>query len=204
MKFHQEGIPFIVGSVLLAALAFMINTVFGLSMGLLAAFVAYFFRDPERVLPDDAENLIISPADGRVVDVSEDQYNSQKYMRVSIFLNVDDVHVNRIPLSGKITQKLYKKGSFLHANSHRASNMNESLMLKIEGKITLFTRQVAGMVARRIVCYAENGDMVRVGDRYGIIKFGSRVDLLLPLDTKILIKTHQTMVGGETVIAKID
>lgn len=202
MKFHQEGMPFIAGSTLLAILALVINGTFGCIMTALALSVLYFFRDPERVLPDE-DNIIISPADGKVIDVSQDQYQGTKYMRVSIFLNVYDVHVNRIPLAGKITQKTYKRGTFVHAGSEKAGQTNESLTLKIEGKITMFVRQVAGMVARRIICYADNGDSVKIGERYGIIKFGSRVDLFLPLETKIVVKKGQTTIGGETIIARI-
>ena len=202
MRFHQEGMPFIVGSAVLALLAHIINTSFGLLATALALGVLYFFRDPERVLPN-TDNVVISPCDGVVIDVSEDELQSQKYTRISIFMNVYDVHVNRIPLSGKVTQKMYKRGTFAHAGSAKAGASNENLTLKIEGKITMFVRQVAGMVARRIVCYAENGDEVKIGDRYGIIKFGSRVDMYLPIGTEIVVKKGQTMTGAETIIAKI-
>lgn len=200
--FHQEGMPFIVGSAILAILAHIINTSFGILATALALGVLYFFRDPERVLPN-TENIVLSPCDGKVIDVSQDTHQGGTYKRVSIFLNVYDVHVNRIPISGKVTQKVYKRGTFAHAGSDKALHSNESLTLKIEGKITMFVRQVAGMIARRIVCYTENGDEVKIGERYGIIKFGSRVDMFLPTNVEVIVKKGQTTIGGETIIAKI-
>jgi phosphatidylserine decarboxylase len=200
MKIHQEGILFILISSILAALGFVINFKFCLIMSVIALGITYFFRDPDRVMPD-GENIILSPCDGKVIDISPDQYQGENYMRVSVFLNINDVHVNRIPLSGKITQKIHKLGTFAHAASQQALLNNENLTLKIEGAITIFVRQVAGFVARRIVCYPKNGDDVKIGERYGIIKFGSRMDLFLPNTVSMNIKKGQIMIGGETVIA---
>lgn len=219
MKINQEGVLFVISAAILALFAHIINTSFGLIMSALALFVAYFFRDPERVLPD-VEDAVISPGDGIIVDVSQDtcaMHGDEPLMRISIFLHLWDVHVNRIPYSGKVVKKTYTKGTFAHAESERALQSNENLMLKIEGtrrsgsadagdrvsdiKITVYVRQVSGILGRRIVCYSEVGDVVKVGERYGIIKFGSRMDLYLPLDVKILVKKGQTMIGGETIIA---
>jgi len=205
MKFHTEGMPFIAGSAIFAVLAYIIAPAFGLLVSGFALFVAYFFRDPERILPDSVnlEDAVISPSDGIVIGVSEDTKDDEKFTRISIFLNVFDVHVTRIPYSGKVTKRSYQKGSFAHAETDKAFHRNENLALTIEGKEKVIVRQVAGLIARRIVCYAENGDQVKVGDRYGIIKFGSRMDLFLPLKSQVLVKKGQTMIGGETVLAII-
>jgi phosphatidylserine decarboxylase len=204
MRIHPEGTPFIVASGLISALAYIINPHFGNLMLFLTFFIVYFFRNPKRVIPVE-KNVIVSPADGIVIDIASDNPfdNSQDFIRVSIFLRVWDVHVNRIPLSGTIIEKSYKKGTFSHAETRKALNSNEHLILKIEGRVTYFVRQVAGMIARRIVCYSENGDTVKTGERYGIIKFGSRVDVYLPSNIDIKVQKGQTMIGGETVIAKI-
>lgn len=211
MRIHPEGSPFLIGALVISAIAyFMINTNIGI-LGLVAAgSIAFFFRDPERVQPD-GEDLIVSPADGIVIEVAQDkppieneaEAEAQKYKRISIFLRVWDVHVIRAPIGGTVTQKAYKRGGFAHAESERALLENENLTIKIEGKVPVYSRQVAGMIARRIVCYAENGNSLKLGERYGIIRFGSRVDLYVPEECEILVKKGQFMVGGETVVAKI-
>ncbi len=205
MKFHQEGMPFIIGSAIFALLANVIHTTFGIFAIAIAGFIAYFFRDPERVIPDgDIEDFVLSPSDGIVIGIAEDVYMEEKVQRISIFLHLWDVHVIRVPHSGKITHKIYKKGTFAHAESEKALNRNENLAIKIEGKITMVCRQVAGLLGRRIICDVETGDTIKAGDRYGIIKFGSRMDLYLPTNVNILVKKGQTMIGGETIIAKIE
>lgn len=206
MKFHVEGMPFIIGSAIFAVLAYIINPAFGLLVSAFGLLVGYFFRDPERVAPDyiNLEDAVISPSDGVVISVAEDTKDDEKFTRISIFLNVFDVHVTRIPYSGKVTKRTYQKGSFAHAESDKALHRNENLALTIEGKHKVIVRQVAGLVARRIVCYSENGDNVVAGERYGIIKFGSRMDLYLPLSSKVLVKKGQTMIGGETVLAIVE
>lgn len=206
MRIHPEGMPFLIGSAILSILAYMINVNFGLAALALTFFIGYFFRDPERVSPDD-QLAIISPSDGVIIDVSEDkspiENSEEKFTRVSIFLRVWDVHVNRMPIGGSIIQKIYKRGGFAHAETEKALNYNESLTLKIKGRIEICVRQVAGMIARRIVCYAEHGDSYKAGERYGIIKFGSRVDLYIPKTCEVFVKKGQTMIGGETIIARI-
>lgn len=202
MKFHQEGMPFIIGACLFALLGFILKPQIGLILAPIAGFMFYFFRDPERVMPEKIDNIILSPADGKIVDIAKDTYNGKTVTRISIFLNVDDVHINRIPISGKVKNRIYRKGGFAHAASDKALE-NESLTLEIEGKVTVAVRQVAGFLARRIVCYPDTNDNVVIGNRYGLIKFSSRVDLFLPENIKLAVLPKQTVVGGETVLAHI-
>jgi phosphatidylserine decarboxylase len=165
-----------------------------------------FFRDPERTPPDDP-NLLVSPADGRVVmikDVSEERHIGGEATRVSIFLSLFDVHVNRSPLKAQVCWTEHRAGEFKNAAFADASEVNERQTIALQaGSTKIIVRQIAGLVARRIVCWAQKGRTLERGERLGLIKFGSRVDVLLPRGTQVLVKVGDTVRGGETAIAKL-
>lgn len=167
----------------------------------------YFFRDPERKIPSD-DNLILSPADGTVVlieDVTEPYYFKEKVTRVSIFLSVFNVHVNRIPVNGKVEFVKYLKGKFLVAFADKASEENEQSIIGImhkKGKI-LF-KQIAGIIARRIVFHVEEGDSVTAGKRFGLIRYGSRVDVFFPKNAKIKVNLKDKVIGGESILGEFE
>lgn len=171
---------------------------------LLAAFVAFFFRDPERKTSLD-EKTVISPADGLVVVVKPfDSEELKGGTLVSIFLSIFDVHVNRSPLAGKVTSSDYKPGRFLVATQERASIENEQTIITVENPYaTVIFKQIAGLIARRIVFWKKVGDQVRLGERVGYIKFGSRVDIILPPQVSVLVKKGQRVKGGVTIIGKV-
>lgn len=203
----KEGIPFVFGCLLLAAIFFALFLSFNsfIFIGgivlfvLLAAFMAYFFRDPQRTIPNDAD-AVISAADGRVTRV-EDRENGKF---VSVFLSPLDVHINRAPISGKIVKVDYIKGKKNPATRDEASLINERNALTIEGeKMTVICTQIAGIVARRIVCWSKLGEKLAVGEKFGLIKFSSRTDLLMPKNVEVLVKVGDRVVGGETVIARL-
>ncbi len=171
---------------------------------LLAGFMAYFFRDPQRTAPVESD-VIVSPADGRVTRVcplSPDSESSPTV--VSIFLSPLDVHINRAPIAGKITNVTYTKGKFLMATKEEASLVNEQNALTIEGaQMTLVCKQIAGVLARRIVCWKKVGDQLALGERFGLIKFSSRTDLILPPQVKVLVRVGDRVRGGATVIGRM-
>jgi phosphatidylserine decarboxylase len=179
--------------------------VLGAVFGLLLLFTLYFFRDPERAVPEGA-GRIVSPADGRIVDISECEEPSfigGKAVRVAIFLSVWDVHVNRIPIDGRVTHLEYRKGEFRKAFEAEASEVNERMEIGIESPYGRFlVRQIAGILARRIVCRVRKGDAVERGARFGMIKFGSRTELFLPAGTRLRVKTGERVKGGETIIGE--
>jgi phosphatidylserine decarboxylase len=172
--------------------------------GVLAAFMAYFFRDPGRQPPVD-KDLVVSPADGLVTRVQMiDEGDPHSAMLVSIFLSPLDVHINRAPIAGTITKVDYTSGKFLMATDERASLVNEQNALTIEGeKITVVCKQIAGILARRIVCWKRAGETVELGERFGMIKFSSRTDLLLPESVEVLVKKGNRVKGGTTIIGRI-
>lgn len=203
----KEGIPFVLATLMLAAVFAILYFWIGgyvflvgiLLFILLTAFMAYFFRDPQRNIPDEA-NIVISAADGRVTRV-EDR-DSGKF--VSVFLSPLDVHINRAPIAGKITKVDYIKGKKNPATSDQASLVNERNSLTIEGeKMTVVCTQIAGIVARRIVCWSKTGDNLKLGEKFGLIKFSSRTDLLMPKEVEVLVKVGDRVIGGETIIAKL-
>jgi phosphatidylserine decarboxylase len=208
---HKEGYKFIVIFALVTALLAMLSNTLGL-IGLVATlWCVFFFRDPERVIPVE-ENIIISPADGVVtrvefgVEAPDDLgYGKQKFNKITVFLNVFNVHVNRVPVSGTVTKVSYKPGKFLSANADEASAENErnSVVVKTAKGTEIVFVQIAGLVARRIISDIKEGQEVKMGDRYGIIRFGSRADIFLPEDMAIKALVGQTMIGGETIIAKL-
>jgi len=170
--------------------------------GLLLLFVLNFFRDPERTIPNE-EGVIVSPGDGKIVEIVEekDPMLDEPYRRVSIFLNVFNVHVQRIPVGGRIEQIKYNKGKFLNAASHKASLKNEQNAMIIDtGKQKVLVKQIAGLIARRIVCWAKEGDNYSLGQRYGLIRFGSRVDLFLPLSAEVKVSLGDHVSGGTSII----
>ena len=174
---------------------------------ILATFAVYFFRDPERTIPN-VENALVSPADGKIVaikSISSHPYIQSDATQISIFLSPFDVHINRIPISGKIEFVNYKKGEFLAAYKESASEKNEQTEI---GLITqtgarIIVKQIAGVLARRIVCRLEKGQDVSTGERFGMIKFGSRTDLIVPADTKVDIKLGEHVQGGTTIIGRL-
>lgn len=181
--------------------------IYGVAM-LLGAFILYFFRDPDRTTPED-ENLIISPADGKVVqiqEVQEDIYIKGKAKQISIFLSPLDVHVNRLPASGTIEYVKYHPGVYLMAWDERASNMNEraDFGLKHESGVRIFFRQITGFLARRIVYHINEDDKVKAGNRFGMMKFGSRMDILLPETVDVQVKKGDRTVAGESILGKIE
>jgi len=170
---------------------------------LLACFMAYFFRDPERAAPSE-RTVIVSPADGRVTLVGKlSPEDADSPTIVSIFLSPLDVHINRSPISGTILDVTYTKGRFKPATSDTASLVNEQNALTIQGDgVTVVCKQIAGVLARRIVCWKKPGDRLELGERFGLIKFGSRTDLVMPPEVEVLVSTGERVRGGVTVIGR--
>jgi phosphatidylserine decarboxylase len=175
-----------------------------LPLGLLAAFMAYFFRDPERRVPDDP-SVVVSPADGRVTRVERlDPSDPQSPTVVSIFLSPFDVHINRAPIAGEVTSVNYTKGKFMIATREEASVVNEQNSLTIRGeRVTVVCKQIAGVLARRIVCWKRAGDRLRAGERFGLIKFGSRTDLILPAEVEVGLGVGERVRGGASVVGRL-
>ena len=194
----REGIPFILTSLLLAALAgFFGWWPLAVIFAAIALFMMYFFRDPVRTVPGEG-GLIVSAADGVVTRIEE---NGSKL--VSVFLSPLDVHINRAPISGKIVKIDYTRGKKKPATSNEASLVNERNALTIEGEgITVVCTQIAGIVARRIVCWPKEGDNLERGQKFGLIKFSSRTDLLMPENVELAVKVGDRVKGGETIIAR--
>ena len=195
----RDGIHYGVGLSSAGLLASLFSSpAWGLPFFLMAAFCLYFFRDPEREIPGGA--VAVSPADGKVVGL---QPSGDGGRRVSVFLNIFDVHVNRMPVSGRITAFEYRPGKFRLANRESASLENEQTSLTIEsGSATVVVRQIAGLVARRIVCHKSKGDVVKKGERFGLIKFGSRVDILLGPEWDLLVRLGERVKGGSSILAR--
>jgi len=189
------GIGLAAGGAFLSAL---LSPVYGAPLFVLALFCLYFFRDPNRVAP--AGQVAVSPADGKVVAITLD---TPQTTRISIFLNIFDVHVNRSPIAGKISQVVYHHGRFMAANREAASSRNEQNVVTIEaGDTTVRFAQIAGLIARRIVFYKHTGDNVGKGERVGLIKFGSRVDVFFGPEWEIAVQTGMRVSAGTSVLAK--
>lgn len=181
-----------------AVVSWLAGPWFALPLWILAAFCLYFFRDPERAIPGGA--VAVSPADGKVVAVKPE---SSTLTRVSIFLNVFDVHVNRSPIAGVVTKVEYRKGSFLVASREACSAENEQNIITVKGEGTCVVfKQIAGLIARRIVCYTKPGDRVKTGERIGLIKFGSRMDVLLGPEWDIVVQPGMRVAAGSSVLAR--
>lgn len=202
-----EGAPFITFAAFATLVAALLHQETAALLGLMGtAFVLYFFRDPSRVVPDDPQTLV-SPADGRVIlieEVVDDCYLQARVQKVSIFMNVFDVHVNRTPYAGLVERIVYVPGRFYAADSPRAALENETCAVVLDGGPgrRLAFVQMAGLIARRIVCWAEKGDVLAKGSRFGLIRFGSRVDLYLPLDLRLEVKIGQRVKAGVTVMGR--
>ncbi len=201
----KEGIPYII-LFLLPALFFGWLTWWVAAGGclLLAAFMAFFFRDPQRQSPAD-DRLILSPADGRVVMVVPVEPTAKDSpTQVSIFLSPLDVHINRSPIAGEITDVVYKPGAFHIASRDIASVENEQNVITVRGaRVTILYRQIAGVLARRVVFWKQPGDCVQAGERIGLMKFSSRMDVIMPAEVEPLVEKEQRVVGGVTVIGRV-
>ena len=201
----RDGIYYALGMLLVAALIGWLthSAVLVALPVLLAAFFLWFFRDPEREIPA-GEGLVVSPADGKVTDVSATQMSGVPCTRISIFLNVFDVHVNRSPISGVIKSAVYKKGQFGNAMSESSAGDNEQNIVTVEGEgMTVVFKQIAGLLARRIVFNHKPGDRVARGQRVGLIKFGSRTDVIFPQPAEVKVKTGDRVAGGSTILAHV-
>jgi len=200
-----EGYPFIafaaLTTIVLAVLGYDCSALLALAV---TAFVLYFFRDPERIFPED-EDVLVAPADGKVIlieKVFDDKFVKEHVYKVSIFMNVFNVHVNRNPFSGTVASVKYLPGQFFSADTERGALENESCALVLETKNNrkIAVVQVAGLIARRIVCWAAKGDVLVRGERFGLIRFGSRVDLYLPHQVQLEVSLGQKVKAGETVL----
>ncbi len=204
--FSLEGLPYIVlvgfGTVVMSLMGWNFLALLGLG---LLAFMGHFFRDPERVQPDDTD-AVIAPADGKVIKTGRaiDPVSGEDRQVVCIFMNVFNVHVNRMPISGKVESIRYIPGRFFNASLDKASEHNERNVLELTGKGNQrFTMvQIAGLIARRIVCFVEKGDKLKRGERYGLIKFGSRVDLYYPDGYEPAVFVGDKVFAGETILAR--
>jgi len=199
-----EGWPFIIPLAIVTALLFAFGwNIVGFVSLLLALFVLFFFRDPERPVPG-GKNVVVSPADGKVIVVKsiyEPDYLKRDVKQISIFLSVFNVHVNRAPRGGTVETVKYNPGRFHVASADKASLDNEQTAMVIaNGKDKILVKQIAGLIARRIVCYAKPGDTLETGERYGLIRFGSRVDIFLPMDAELKVKVGDRIKGARDVI----
>ena len=207
-KIHKEGYKFLAISIIVTFIILFFSKFFGVLFILLTFWVYYFFRDPERYSIED-DSFLVSPADGLITDISEKsgpeelRLENTTYTKVSVFMNVFNCHVNRVPTAGKIEEIYYKPGKFLNASLDKASEENERNYFKIKSKKNneeIIIVQIAGLIARRIVCEVEQGQDLKQGDRIGMIRFGSRVDIYFK-NKKVLAKIGQNVVAGESLIA---
>lgn len=205
----KEGLPFLIPATLLtllfAGLGWKVLTI---PVFLLTLFIAFFFRNPKRKIPS-LSNIILSPADGKIIHIGEceeDRFLKQKALKVSIFMSPFNVHINRAPASGKVIETRYHPGRFLVASRDKASLLNEqnAFVLETENRFKILLIQIAGFVARRIVCYVKTGDLLKRGESFGMIRFGSRVDLYLPTHVKPIVRVGQRVKGGESIIGYSD
>lgn len=215
MNFAREGWTFIIGSFAIAAAAIIVAAtrrswplwLLGFALLVIAIWVASFFRDPERTASEKGEQVVISPADGKVVlitEVDEPTFMKGRARRVSVFMNVFNVHVNRYPVSGVVQYVQATPGKFMNAIAENASLENEQTSVGIEaGSNRILVRQIAGLIARRIHTYSRVGDQARKGERMGMIRFGSRVDVFLPLDATVRVKVGDISFAGVTTLAEL-
>lgn len=207
---HPAGRPFVAGAAIATLLVRLRFKRLGVVLGLVTAWVAWFFREPKRVTPT-RPNIATAPADGTVSHVvdavppAELGLGSQPMTRISVFLSVFDVHVQRVPADGEVVQVSYHPGKFLSADLDKASEENErnTVWLRTVNGHDLVVVQIAGLVARRIVCEVAEGEKVAAGQTYGLIRFGSRVDLYVPRGSRVLVEAGQRTIGGETVLAEL-
>ena len=206
LKIHNEGWVYLVSAIILTIIVTPFFVFIGIFFAILSIYIFYFFRDPNRIIPQD--DFIVSPADGTITYIGETnnpldiENNNEVYTKVSIFLSIFDVHVNRMPIEGTIKEIKYIPGKFINATLDKSSEQNEKNIIKIsDGTYNYFVVQIAGLIARRIVCNVNKNQDLKKGDRIGIIKFGSRVDLYLPKSNKVLVSKGQKVIGGETIIS---
>ena len=206
-KIHKEGYKFLAISILATFIVLLFSKFLGFALILITVWVYYFFRDPERYSIND-DSYLVSPADGLITDISERsgpeelRLENTSYTRVSVFMNVFNCHVNRIPSSGKVEEIYYKPGKFLNASLDKASEENERnyFKIKLDNGEEIIIVQIAGLIARRIVCEVEQGQNLKQGERIGMIRFDSRVDIYFK-NKKVLVKLGQNVVSGESLIA---
>ena len=201
-RFHKEvSAALIILFLLVVFFYFIYKPLFILSL-ILLIFTFYFFRDPERVVPI-GDDILVSPADGLITNITETKEGKKTYLKVSIFLSIFNVHIQRLPISGEVTKVDYIEGKFINATLDKASDENERLKITIKnGNNLIYVTQIAGLIARRIVNYVKPNENINQGERYGIIKFGSRVDIEFPNNFKLLVNEGQQCIGGETIIAQ--
>ena len=207
-KLHKEGYRFLAIAAVVTFVLLLISNFLGIVSFIITIWVYYFFRDPER-FPINDENYLLSPADGVISQITEVRgpielgLENKKFTRVSIFMNIFDCHVNRVPSSGKINQIFYKSGKYINATLDKASDENERNYVKMKNSNgdELILVQIAGMIARRIVCEIQENDEIKQGNKFGIIRFGCRVDLYFE-DYQLMVKISQKTVAGETIIAR--
>ena len=208
IPFAKEGVPFIaIPAILMVVAVWQGWIVVAIGAALLTAFVAWFFRNPARVIPHDPR-LIVAPGDGKVIAIEEEfepRYLKDRALRVTIFLNVFNVHINRMPCDGMVEEVQYQPGKFLVASKPEATLRNEqnALMIRTVEGVKVLCVQVAGLIARRIVCWASAQDRAIRGERYGLIRFGSRMDTFLPLGTHLKVSVGDRVKGGETILGEL-
>lgn len=209
IKIASEGYPFIFFFFALTILSFFLSKSIWIAFlpFILTLFMLYFFRDPERIIPE-GENIFVSPADGRVIlieNVYENQYLKSDTIEISIFMSPLDVHVNRSPCDGVVESVVYTKGKFLSAFKREASIQNENIAMVLDTKYgKILVRQVAGFIARRAVCRVKPKESLKKGQRFGIIKFSSRLDVYLPKDTKIMVSLNEKVKAGQSILGYIE
>jgi len=203
-----EGIPFVVIAGIISVLFYVAGLIIpAVLFTLVTLFVIWFFRNPERTVPP-GDNNVISPADGKIIDireVDEARILKKKMLKISIFMNLFNVHVNRLPCTGKVVDILYNPGKFVSANLDKASLENEQNAVVLEtpaGEKIIFI-QIAGLIARRIVCWLREGQYVKRGERFGLIRFGSRVDVYLPVGTDVSVSLGDKVKAGESILARM-
>jgi phosphatidylserine decarboxylase len=208
VPFAKEGFPFIgVAAGVTLAAAWLGWTALAAGAALLTLFVAWFFRNPARTVPQEP-NLVVAPGDGKVIAIEEEfepRFLKDRSIRLTIFLNVFDVHINRVPCEGTVQDVQYQPGLFLVASRPDATIKNEqnALMLTTPAGVNVLCVQVAGLIARRIVCWVKAGDRVQRGERYGLIRFGSRMDTFLPIGTALKVAVGDRVKGGETILGEL-
>ena len=207
MRIDPAGWPFILGAFVLALIgAFAVHTLVGVVLLVLSGFFLFFFRDPDRTVTR-ADKAVLSPADGRVMVAGASishEFPAAAWEQISIFLSPMDVHVNRLPVGGRVTRVRYHPGRFLPAYRSDAGDLNEYTEVWIDhGGQVIAVRQIVGILARRIVCRVKEGEQVQAGDRFGVMKFGSRMDVFVPKGTEIAVKVGDHVVGAVTVIARL-
>ena len=208
---HPEGFKFAAISLSLSIILTTVSQIISVIFFTLTFFILWFFRDPKRNKPQDS-NLIISSADGKVCLIDEayppqeTPLKEEKMKRICVFMNVFNVHVNRSPVQGEVQNIIYKKGQFLNASLDKASEKNErnSLVIKTENGTQVVVVQIAGLIARRILSFIRDGHMLKAGERFGLIRFGSRVDVYLPINAKVDCGLNQKVVAGESILASIN